>query len=438
MARLTAITLLTFAGLLAAASPGAPLPPSVPGIDAPQLAPLGKHPVGFRSVTLVHQDQPDLLNADPATGHVRLHARALTVDLWYPAKARRGAAPVTYVASLYGEPPSPAVQFSVRGLAIPNAAPDGKGYPLVIVSHGYSNAPAVMTWLTENLASKGYVVAAIHHDDPDPYVVSAEKRAAPNFNRPVDIAFVAAAMRRDLGTLIDPAQVALIGYSQGGYGVLAAGGASLDPDGPNMGQVAGGWLKKLARGASTEADGKVPGVKAIVAIAPAGGAPRSAWGNEGLLGITAPLLLIQGDADRTVDYQTGALADFENARNSDRYLLTYRQAGHSIALSPAPAQMRHSLWDLDWFEDPIWRQDRLNAINLHFITAFLAFNLKGDASMSSFLDVPIENGSDGVWNAPAGTPWGAYSPGGNGITLWKGFQRRHAQGINLRHAAAGR
>jgi predicted dienelactone hydrolase len=439
MARLTAVTVVAFAVMLTAAiGPKRALPPSVPGIDAPQLAPLGRHPVGFRSVILIHKAQPDLLNANPVTGRVELRGRALTVDLWYPAKARRGAAPVTYAASLYGEPPGPAVHFNVRGLAIRNATPDGKGYPLVILSHGYSNAPAVMTWLTENLASKGYVVAAIHHEDPDPYVVSADKRVAPNFNRPVDIAFVAAALRHDLGELIDPAQVALIGYSQGGYGVLAAGGASLDPDGPNMGQVAGGWLKRLARGASTEAEGKVPGVKAIVAIAPAGGAPRSAWGDAGLLGITAPLLLIQGDADRTVDYQSGALADFENAKNSDRYLLTFRQAGHDIGLSPAPAQMRTSLWDMDWFEDPVWRADRVNAINLHFITAFLAINLKGDTSMNSFLDVPVENAGDGVWNAPAKTPWGAYSPGGNGITLWKGFQRRHAQGLTLRHAAAGR
>ena len=438
MARLTAIVLLTFAGLLAAASLGAQHPPSVPGIDAPQLAPLGPHSVGFRSVTLVHSAQPDLLHVDPASGRVQLHARSLTVDLWYPAKAKPGAVPVTYTGSLFGEPPRPSVRFSVPGLAILNAAPEGKGHPLVILSHGYSNAPAVMTWLTENLASKGYVVAAIHHEDPDPYVVSADKRAAPNFNRPVDIAFVAAKLRHDLGALIDPAEVALIGYSQGGYGVLTAGGANLDPDGPNMGQVAGGWMKRLARGASTETEGKVPGVKAIVAIAPAGGAPRSAWGNAGLLGITAPLLLIQGDADRTVDYQTGALADFENAKNSNRYLLTFRQAGHDIGLSPAPAQMRSSLWDLDWFEDPIWRADRVNAINLHFITAFLATHLKGDASMMSFLDVPVEDASDGVWNAPTGTPWSAYSPGGSGITLWKGFPRGHAQGLILHHAPAGR
>ena len=109
-----------------------------------------------------------------------------------------------------------------------------------------------------------------------------------------------------------------------------------------------------------------------------------------MLGITAPMLLIQGDVDRTVDYQSGALADFDNAKNSNRYLLTFRLGGHDIGLSPAPAQMRSSLWDIDWFQDPVWRADRANAINLHFITAFLAVNLKHDTSMNSFLDVPVE------------------------------------------------
>jgi hypothetical protein len=29
------------------------------------------------------------------------------------------------------------------------------------------------------------------------------------------------------------------------------------------------------------------------------------------------------------------------------------------------------LWDQDWFEDPVWRKDRINAINAHCISAFL-------------------------------------------------------------------
>jgi predicted dienelactone hydrolase len=243
-------------------------------------------------------------------------------------------------------------------------------------------------------------------------------------------------LRATLGAQIDPAQVALIGYSQGGYGVLTAGGASLDPDGPNMSLVAGGWLKKYARGTAGADKIKVPGVKAIVALAPGGGFPKSAWGAEGLAAITAPLLLIQGDADPVVDYKTGALAVFAGAVHADRYLLTYHQAGHSIALNPAPPQMRGSLWDMDWFEDPIWRQDRINAINLHFITAFLALHLRGEVARAAYLNVPVENSDDGVWNAPAGTPWGEYSPGGDGVTLWKGFQRRHARGMELRRAPA--
>ena len=35
-----------------------------------------------------------------------------------------------------------------------------------------------------------------------------------------------------------------------------------------------------------------------------------------------------------------------------------------------------------------------------------------------------------------GTPWSAFSPGGEGITLWKGFQRRHAEGLSLMHHEA--
>jgi predicted dienelactone hydrolase len=420
------------------ALPSLAQPPSIPGADAPELAAMGPNGVGFRTITLVHQGQPDFQAIDAKTGVVPLRDRKLVVDIWYPASLLKGAKTVTYRGTLWGEPPHPPAAFTQEGLAVRDAKPLGRAHPLVILSHGYSNAPAMFTWLTENLASKGYVVAGIHHVDPDPYTVSADKRAAPNHDRPQDIAYVTAQLRATLGAQIDPAQVALIGYSQGGYGVLTAGGASLDPEGPNMALVAGGWLKKHARGTAGAAEIVVPGVKAIVALAPAGGLPRSAWGPEGLAAITAPMLLIQGDADPTVDYKTGALAVFAGAVHSDRYLLTYKQAGHNVALNLAPAQMRSSAWDRDWFEDPIWRPDRLNAINLHFITAFLALHLRGEVARAAYLNVPVENSDDGVWKAPDGTPWGAYSPGGDGVTLWKGFQRRHARGMELRHLGVGR
>jgi predicted dienelactone hydrolase len=408
--------------------------PSAPGVDAPELAALGKSAVGFRTFSFIQRNQPDVENADPEKDVLFRKDRHLRVDIWYPATVSKDAKRVRYTGSLWGEPPLPPVSFTQNGLAVADAKPVGTRHPLIIVSHGYSNNPAVMTWLTENLASKGYVVAAIHHRDPNPYVVSATNRAAPNFYRPKDIAFISERLRDTLGNLIDPDTIGLIGYSQGGYGVLTAGGATLDPDGPNMKLVAGGALKSIARGGTDENLIKVRGVKAIIALAPAGGLPKSAWGAEGLAAIKAPLLLIQGDQDPVVDYKSGALAVFGGATHAERYLLTYRQAGHSIALNPAPTEMQRSVWDMDWFEDPIWRQDRIIGINLHFITAFLAVQLRNDKATRAYLDVPIADSDLGEWNAPAGTPWGAYSPGAPDATLWKGFQRRHARGMELRHA----
>ena len=69
-------------------------------------------------------------------------------------------------------------------------------FPLVIVSHGYSNADVAMSWLGENLASKGYVVAAIRHDDPP--ITDRSKFPELLLRRPLDIAFVAEAMQRTL------------------------------------------------------------------------------------------------------------------------------------------------------------------------------------------------------------------------------------------------
>ncbi len=406
------------------------------GVDAPELARLGSDGVGFRSVTFVHKGQPDLEHPDPKSGVVALYDRSLKVDIWYPADVRKGQTRMTYRGTLWGEPPHGPTPFTQPGLAALNAKPTGRGHPLVILSHGYGNDPDLMTWLTENLASKGYVVAAIHHVDPNRYVEPRVVSAAPNYNRPVDISFVAAKLRETLGTQIDPNNVALIGYSQGGYGVLTAGGASLDPTHPYMKFVADGWMSKIVRGGVNAASAKVPGVKAIVALAPAGGGAASVWGNEGLAEIKAPLLLIAGDQDPTVGYELAAKSFFAQAVNSDRYLLTLKQAGHAIGLNPAPVGMRDTLWDIDWFEDPIWRKDRINAISLHFITAFLDVNLRGARDKQAYLDLPIEDSDAGTWTAPSGTSWGAYSPGGPDVTLWKGFQQRRARGLILQHRPA--
>ena len=406
-------------------------PPSRPGVDSPELAHPGSFAVGVRTLELIDKDQVDVLAFDPATRTAPRRDRHLTVDLWYPAEIAAGAQPETYTAELPAEPPAAPAKFSVPGIAVRNARASGAHYPLVIVSHGYSNVTVAMSWLTENLASKGYVVAAIRHEDPP----ITERTGFPEvlLRRPLDIAFVAASLQASLGRegLIDPAHVALIGYSMGGYGVLTAGGATLDSAGPVAQLVPAGLVLPFARGGSLEDRVHVKSVKAVVALAPAGGGTLAAWGHGGLATLHAPLLLIAGDNDRTVDYASGARAFLDAATGAERYLLTFKNGGHSIGLNPAPDTMRQRLWDLDWFEDPVWRKERIVAVNLHIITAFLDRYVKGDESRASYLDVPVADGNAGRWPAPGPAHYADYSPATGAITVWKGFQQKSAAGLEL-------
>ena len=236
--------------------------PSRFGVDAPELARLGSYAVGVRTLMLREAAQPDVLAFDPASGKAPLRIRELKVDLWYPALPAPGSAPAVYTGELPSEPPAPPAAFSVSGIAVREASPAGKGFPLVVVSHGYSNDPAAMIWLTENLASKGYVVAAIHHEDPP--ITDRSKFIGPLLRRPLDIAFVTRTLQRVLGSqaLIDASRTALIGYSMGGYGVLtAAARRSTRPDRPPH-MIPGGLLLPFVRGGPAARELLVPNLKA--------------------------------------------------------------------------------------------------------------------------------------------------------------------------------
>ncbi len=427
---------LAFVCAAAGAAPDAPRGGSQEGfgVDAPQLAAPGPWAVGFETLRLVEPSQPDVLAYDAERHAAPLRDRTLVVDLWYPATVSADAPRMVYSGTLPSEHETP-VAFEVRGSAQRGAPPAGRDWPLVIVSHGYSNHPAALAWLTENLASKGYVVAAIHHEDPP--ITDRSRFSGPLFRRGLDIAFVARSLQSSLAGShrIDPQRLALVGYSMGGYGVLTAAGAGLDPAGPAVRLVPGGLLAPFARGGARRDELTVHGLRAVVALAPAGGGSLGAWGAAGLAQITAPLLLIQGDHDHTVDYTTGAHALFEQALHAERYLLTLHGAGHAIGLCPAPPTMRSTLWDLSWFEDPVWRKSRIMAIEAHFITAFLDRYVKDEVQRRAYLEVPVPEADDGRWPADAApADYGAYSPGGSVITVWKGFQRGQAVGLRLDHA----
>lgn len=402
--------------------------PARPGVDAPELARLGDHGVGVTTTEIVQRAQ-----ADPTRGAARptVADRHLPLTIWYPAaRAGRGT---TYHTALSGAD-GREVPFDVPGLATPDLPAAPGRFPLVLLAHGYGNTPAILSWLGENLASKGYLVIAPAFRDPPISIRTAIARAGPIARRPLDIAFVAAEAQRraragrGVFAAADPTRVALIGYSMGGYGVLTAAGAPLNPE---LAGLTRGVLAPYVAGATGSGDLTIADLKAVVALSPASRfGDSAAWSGEGIAAITAPTLFVVGSRDKVVGHEA-VRALFTGAVHAPRYLLTFKEAGHAIATIGAPPAMRRTYWDQDWLEDAVWRKDRLLPIEAHFITAFLDRYVKGDPARGSYLDGLVPDSDDGRWPAAPVGRYSGYSPGPPVATVWKGFQPSRAVGMTF-------
>jgi predicted dienelactone hydrolase len=420
---------------------------SVPPADAPELAPRGSYSVGVRTLDLVNPQQIDVLHLDPKTGKAPLYDRPLKIEIWYPAVVPAGVEERTsYEAALFA-PATPVPQpgapktFVTAGKALRDAKPvAGKSFPLVVVSHGYPGSRMFLTYLTENLASKGYVVAAIDHTDS----VWGDVKPFPStlFNRSSDQVFTIRALTGQasqpgnfLNGLVDTGNAAIVGYSMGGYGALASAGAGYSKSSILAKGLPAEYAEGLLAGTPKFAARSLPNLKAVVAISPWGGQPPyNSWDATGLAGIRIPSLFIVGDQDDVSGYDLGVKPAFAGAVNSDRCLLVYQNARHNVGGNPAPAEALGSFTTREFFEEPVWRKDRIDAINQHFITAFLDLYLKGDESRRAYLHPAVEKSNDGKWpqtpGANAGAKFSTGDPKDN-QTVWKGFQRRWAVGLEL-------
>ncbi|WKX78081.1 alpha/beta hydrolase family protein [Zobellia laminariae] len=317
--------------------------------DAPELAERGDHTVGVRTLNLVHKDQVDILNSKE--GKDPMYDRALTIEVWYPSEAPANkTATVSYeeVMGTRGDSLRPLVPFYFKGRAYRDAAPKANkgGYPLIVVSHGYVGSRYLMTYLTENLASKGYVVVSIDHTDST--FKDANAFQSTLLNRAKDIKFVintiaekgGSSSKDQLSGMVDSEYIGIVGYSMGGYGVLNVGGAGYS-DGMTafFGQMTGGSTAISALAASNAEYQKQidPRIKAVVAFAP-WGMERGVWDATGLAGLKKPTLFVAGDQDDISGYEKGIKAIYEGAVNADRYLLTYKNARHNVAPNPPPAE----------------------------------------------------------------------------------------------------
>ncbi len=394
--------------------------------DAPELSARGVYKIGVRTLDFVNKNQVDVLKSKG--GIEATYDRPLKVEVWYPAEVAADAKNLVVYDQVMGtsnDPKRPIIPFTFLGRAVRDAAPKASegAFPLVVVSHGYVGSRLLLTYLTENLASKGYIVVAIDHTE-------STFRDAAGFpstllNRSKDILFIlnqiadlSKAKSNFLSGIVDDQNTGLIGYSMGGYGVLNVAGAGYSDASLKMFGAMTGGSKAIEVRLGSNADYKAsidPRIKAVIAFAP-WGMERGVWDTESLKGLRVPTFFVAGSQDDISGYEKGIKAIYSGAINANRYLLTYMNARHNVAPNPPPVESLKAGLHIDEYyryAEPAWNERRINNINQHFATAFLGIHLK-KKEYAKFLELK-ENSNEKTWT---------------------GFKPRSSVGLELLHVEA--
>ncbi|MDB2646875.1 dienelactone hydrolase [Pseudomonadales bacterium] len=406
--------------------------------DAPSLAAYGDYDIGVRTLTLVDSGRVDVLNTHPGAESA-IYDRNLTVEVWYPSQLGINQSRGGEYQAIARNPKITATLF---GQAVRDAAPnlpqtEEGAFPLVVISHGYPGNRYLLSHLGENLASKGFVVVSIDHTDS---TYDDQKAIASTlYNRPLDQRFVIESMaalstNKDsfLSNMLDASNTGVVGYSMGGYGLVNnLGGGYSDDVVPSV-MAPPNELLALHTASNPEyRDNLDPRIKAGFAIAP-WGMEQGVWREQDLAGIEVPTFYLAGDADTVSGYENGVRAIYKAAVNSDRYLLTYKNAGHNAG---APLTAPHEILNsatregADHYIDPVWDNVRMNNVMDHFATAYFTYYLKGDSSMLTFLDVHPD-GAEATYSVKDGVPDEAHN-------YWPGFEEGSAVGLKLEKLERG-
>jgi predicted dienelactone hydrolase len=397
--------------------------------DAPSLAAYGDYDIGVRTIVVTDSGRVDVLNTQRGS-EVAIYDRSLTVEVWYPAQLASGQSRGGEYLAITR---NPEITARLSGQAVRDAVPDTSAgaFPLVVISHGYPGNRYLMSHLGENLASKGYVAVSIDHTDST--YDDAQAFSSTLYNRPLDQRFVIESMAQlavnpdsFLAGMLDANKTGVVGYSMGGYGLVNnLGGGYSDEIVPSFMSPPNELLSLHATGNPDYRNNLDSRIKAGFAIAP-WGMESGFWREQDLTGIRVPTFYLAGDNDTVAGYQNGVRAIYEAAVNSDRYLLTYKNAGHNAgAPYPVPREILDSETGegASHYTDPVWDSVRMNNVMNHFVTAYFNYHLKGDATMLEYLDV-YPDGAAAIYSVKNGVPSDEHS-------YWPGFEEGSAVGLKL-------
>jgi predicted dienelactone hydrolase len=257
--------------------------------DSAPLAPpdeLGPFAVGRTTFAVVDPSRND---------------RTLTVDAWYPVDADDAVGvPGSVYDLLFAGLPS---EVALDGPLVSMAEP----FPLVVFSHGNNGIRFQSFFLTEILASHGFVVVAPDHAGNTAADLILPGPPFETRDRPLDISLVITRMLEKNADPSDPffealdgIRIGVMGHSFGGFTTLAmtSGFQDVPPD-----------LR----------------VRALVPISPAVGG----LSDEQLAAIDRPEIVIGGTADITVPIDPSSVRAFELPIARPRYRIDVQDAGHN-------------------------------------------------------------------------------------------------------------
>ena len=213
--------------------------------------------------------------------------------------------------------------------------------PLIVISHGLASSRQTFAYLGEHLASHGFAVAVIEHDDIslnkfDRFLAGTSKFPEPNnlIDQPLDVKYVLDRLEQQ--PKINTQQVGMVGQSFGGYASLALAGGELVADVAatecqpenyqnvllDLSSLAQCTFNQLHKSQLKLRDSRI---KAAIAINPM----AKIFGEAGMSSIQVPTMMISGTNDLIMPPVAEQLRPFSWLdENLDKYLVLVKSGTH--------------------------------------------------------------------------------------------------------------
>ncbi|MGI9308657.1 MAG: alpha/beta hydrolase family protein [Gammaproteobacteria bacterium] len=205
--------------------------------------------------------------------------------------------------------------------------------PLILVSHGTGGYYDDHQWLVDVLVQNGFAVAVLNHPG-DHRMDRTPEGLLRAWDRPGDVSFLLTELLDDpqSASAIDVDRIAAVGYSSGGYTVIALAGGVYNPQ--MMGDYCTSELRgrecDLAEPTKVDFSGaggnfRDPRIKSVFAMAPALGPGMTV---EGLAAIEIPVGIITTEDDDLITPAHHAAHYAENIPGAE--LSTVPKGGHFV------------------------------------------------------------------------------------------------------------